>query len=290
MKKQSKLIFIRPFTNMHVGSGKSNSGKVDNLVQRDVLTEHPVIHSTSLKGAFRELLLNYLAADVIDTIFGKGNEKKNGKESNSDNPNSAGQCDFFNAHLLTFPMRSDKVSYVHATSPQIILNFLDKVKFLEVTTEPKLVEALEKLGNLSITQNNPIVFDASLASAKIENHKTIAQKCSTIQLTIEEQKLIADFLGTPIAILNDEELTGFLKKKLPVIARNFLDNGQSKNLWYEEIVPRETLFYTIVTSPANVDVFYDAFDGIKQIQIGGNSSVGYGYCKINIQKQGLWKA
>lgn len=284
MKKQSKLIFIRPFTNMHVGSGKSNSGKVDNLVQRDVLTEHPVIHSTSLKGAFRELLMNYLTSDFIDTIFGKGNEKKNGKESNSDNPNSAGQCDFFNAHLLTFPMRSDKVTYLHATSPQIILNFLDKMKILEVTTEPKLVDALEKSGSLSINEKHPIVFDDALKGAKIENHKTIAQKCSPEQLTLDEQKLIIDFLGSPLAIFNDEAFTGFLKKKLPVIARNYLDNGQSKNLWYEEVVPRETLFYTIVTSPADMNTFYDAFDGIKQMQIGGNSSVGYGYCKINIQK------
>ncbi len=290
MKKQSKLIFIRPFTNMHVGSGKSNSGKVDNLVQRDVLTEHPVIHATSLKGAFRELLLNYLTPDVIDTIFGKGNEKKNGKESNSDNPNSAGQCDFFNAHLLTFPMRSDKVTYLHATSPEIILNFSDKIKVLDVPYDKELVAILKKMAGLLIPENNPIVFDASLAGAKIESHKTIAQKCSADQLTLDEQKQITDFLGSPLAIFNNEELTGFLKKKLPVIARNFLDNGQSKNLWYEEVVPRETLFYTIVTSPANLDTFYDAFDGIKQMQIGGNSSVGYGYCKVNIQKQGLWKA
>ena len=290
MKKQSKLIFIRPFSNMHVGSGKSNSGKVDNLVQRDVLTEHPVIHSTSLKGAFRELLLNYLAPEVIDIIFGKGNEKKNGKESNSDNPNSAGQCDFFNAHLLTFPMRSDKVTYLHVTSPNIILDFLDKIKVLDIPSDEKLVTILEKITGLSINKNEPIVFDALLEGAKIENHNTIAQKCSTDQLNQNEQKQITDFLGSPLAIFNDENLTGFLKKKLPVIARNFLDNGQSKNLWYEEIVPRETLFYTIVTSPADMDTFYDAFDGIKQMQIGGNSSVGYGYCKINIQKQGLWKA
>lgn len=290
MKKQSKLIFIRPFTNIHVGSGKSNSGKVDNLVQRDVLTEHPVIHSTSLKGAFRELLLNYLTPDVIDAIFGKGNEKKNGKENNPDNPNSPGQCDFFNAHLLTFPMRSDKVTYLHVTSPQIILNFLDKTEVLDVPKDEKLIAALKKLGGLTIGEDAPIVFDMSFVGAKIEYHNTITQLCNVNQLTKDEQKLIIDFLGSPLAVFNDEKLTGFLKKKLPVIARNYLDNGQSKNLWYEEIVPRETLFYTIVTSPADMDTFYDAFDGIKQMQIGGNSSVGYGYCKINIQKQGLWKA
>ncbi|MFH1118197.1 MAG: type III-B CRISPR module RAMP protein Cmr4 [Bacteroidota bacterium] len=290
MKKQSRLILIRPFTNMHVGSGKSNSGKVDNLIQRDVLTLHPVIHSTSLKGAFRELLVNYLSIETIDKIFGKGNEKKNGKESNSDNPNSPGQCDFFNAYLLTFPMRSDSFSYFQATSPGIIKNFLDKIQIMDVTIPNNLNIVLEKLKEIVFTKKSPIVFNADFVGAKIEIHTTIATLCQVDQLSIEEQKLITDFLGINLVIFNDQELTDFLVKKLPVIARNFLDNGQSKNLWYEEIVPRESLFYSIVTSPLDFDKFYDAFEGIKQMQIGGNSSVGYGYCKIKIQNSEPWKA
>ena len=41
-------------TNMHVGSGDTNYGIIDKLVQRDVLSNLPMIHSSSLKGALRE--------------------------------------------------------------------------------------------------------------------------------------------------------------------------------------------------------------------------------------------
>lgn len=290
MEKQSKLIFIRPFTNLHVGSEKNNSGKVDNLVQRDVLTTHPVIHSTSLKGAFRELLLNHLSPDNIDLIFGKGNEKKNGKESNPNSPNSARQCDFFNAHLLTYPVRSNKVAYLHATTPEIIRLFLDKIDLLEIHGKEEQINALKSLGKLIVKENEPIIFDDLLIGAKVEYHNIIAHLCDETQLKKDEQKSIINLLGSPLIIFNDKQFTEKLMKKLPVIARNVLDNGQSKNLWYEEVVPRESLFYTIVTSPKDMSFFYDAFKNIKQMQIGGNATVGYGYCKINIQKPELWKA
>ncbi len=69
-----------------------------------------------------------------------------------------------------------------------------------------------------------------------------------------------------------------LAHELPVIARNYLENGESKNLWYEEFVPRESLFGMIVQgSEEDLKAFQDVVDG-KVIQIGGNATVGYGYC------------
>ena len=69
-----------------------------------------------------------------------------------------------------------------------------------------------------------------------------------------------------------------LCENLPVVARNYLDNGESKNLWYEEFVPRETVFGLLVQGPeALMSVFSGQIDG-KVIQLGGNATVGYGYC------------
>jgi CRISPR-associated protein Cmr4 len=67
-------------------------------------------------------------------------------------------------------------------------------------------------------------------------------------------------------------------KDLPVIARNYLDHGESKNLWYEEIVPRESLFACIIQGPSASMNFFDTGINEKVIQIGGNATVGYGYC------------
>lgn len=70
---------------------------------------------------------------------------------------------------------------------------------------------------------------------------------------------------------------------LPIIARNTLDNGESKNLWYEQVLPAETVFYTIIQEEG--DVLKNALNK-KIIQIGANATIGYGYCKfqfINVE-------
>ncbi len=67
---------------------------------------------------------------------------------------------------------------------------------------------------------------------------------------------------------------------LPIIARNVLENGISKNLWYEQIVPAETRFFTIIGRMDDTeDVLTKKLNG-KTVQIGANGSIGYGYCKF----------
>jgi CRISPR-associated protein Cmr4 len=61
---------------------------------------------------------------------------------------------------------------------------------------------------------------------------------------------------------------------LPVVARNCL--GENKNLWYEELVPHQSLFYFVVLVPEGEP----ALDFPKPVQFGGNASVGYGYTKV----------
>ena len=69
---------------------------------------------------------------------------------------------------------------------------------------------------------------------------------------------------------------------LPIIARNVLENGESKNLGYEQVVPAETVFYTLMD-----DTLDKASTLAKKItednaivQIGANATIGYGYCKF----------
>lgn len=69
-----------------------------------------------------------------------------------------------------------------------------------------------------------------------------------------------------------------LTDDLPVTARNYLEDGTSKNLWYEEFVPREAVFGTLFQgSEELLGVLKDQLDG-QVFQIGANATVGYGYC------------
>ena len=66
---------------------------------------------------------------------------------------------------------------------------------------------------------------------------------------------------------------------LPIIARNVLENGESKNLWYEQVLPAETILYTIIQEES--DDLKNALDN-KIIQIGAGATIGYGYCQFKL--------
>ena len=66
---------------------------------------------------------------------------------------------------------------------------------------------------------------------------------------------------------------------LPIIARNALENGESKNLWYEQVLPAETVLYTVIREDG--EALCKALDG-KIVQIGANATIGYGYCKFTV--------
>lgn len=66
-------------------------------------------------------------------------------------------------------------------------------------------------------------------------------------------------------------------ENLPIIARNVLDNGVSMNLWYEQVLPAETVLFSITCD--SDDTLEKAING-KIIQIGANATIGYGYCKF----------
>ena len=64
---------------------------------------------------------------------------------------------------------------------------------------------------------------------------------------------------------------------LPVIARNALENGLSENLWYEQVIPAETVFCAMIDDMDGDPLM--CLDG-QYVQIGANATIGYGLCKF----------
>ena len=93
----TQLFIITAQTNLHVGSGDSNYGIIDNLVQRDVLTELPHIHASSLKGALREFYEEVIG-DKIKAVSIFGSDPTNKEKDKA----QKGSHSFFEAHLLLF--------------------------------------------------------------------------------------------------------------------------------------------------------------------------------------------
>lgn len=249
MATNFKAYFIQCITNLHVGSGDASYGVVDKLVQRDPVTGYPTIHASSLKGALREHFENHeTLKSSVNEIFGKENED-----------NDAGTYKFLNADLVALPIR--------CTYQQFVLGFDKKLadfvnRKAETITSKNLFSILPDENNIYGADFEGEIFaeDIQLTKVKFENPVLVTQN------------LITDRYAT---FKND--VFKSLVKNLPVIARNKV--GKDKNLWYEEVVPHQTIFITFIGASTGNTGFENALVH-DLIQIGGNASVGYGLCKF----------
>ena len=267
---KSVLYIIEAITNLHAGSGKANDGTVDNLVQRDAVTDLPVIHSSSLKGAFREYCKHCLPDSEVIQIF--GNELKRDKRI-------PGNYRFFDANLLSIPVRSDRKPFLMATCPMVLKDLLLKDEFLKLGIPEKDKGMFKELSNLFAGGGNvPIVFDKNLHNAFIEEKKAVYQP-----LPGKNASIISLLSGqAPLVLVSDKYFKELCDNyHLPVIARNYLNDGKSENLFYEQVLPRMSRLYFVLMCPESIgDRKFSEKLQEQLVQIGANASVGYGYCKI----------
>ena len=241
-------------TNMHVGSEGVNYGLVDNLVQRDTISEIPVINSSSLKGALREYFKDIWGEndEKLNYIFGPDASRNKSVKGDS----GIGHYKFFEARLLSLPMRSNKMPFYSVTTKDLVENINKVYTFLtdknELISNPftneKIAKEVVKLEDWQ-TAGNP----------QLAENKTIGENIATF----------------------DTDTFKKVVKSLPVIARNKLDNGESKNLWYEEVVPRESRFVFFVSLTDKFKSEFETELNNAIVQIGGNASIGYGFTKIS---------
>jgi CRISPR-associated protein Cmr4 len=253
--------FIECITNMHVGSGDANYGVVDKLVQRDSVTNYPTIHASSLKGALREHFEGVFGenSQEVNNIFGK--EAKNGEES------ASGDYKFFGADLVAFPVRSNYKQFSLTVSPNSMQLVNNKSTLLTGHSIFNQQLISDKFYSANPPSYNVYLEDELFAKESIMP----ILNCSGIKC-FEDRYAIAEEL----------KFDSFIKN-LPVIARNQLNNGISKNLWYEEVVPHQSIFITYIASTSK---HFEKFElellkAGQTIQIGGNASVGYGICKFH---------
>ena len=119
----TQLFIITAQTNLHVGSGDGNYGIIDNLVQRDVLTELPHIHASSLKGALREFYEEVIG-DKIKAVSIFGSDPTNKEKDKA----QKGSHSFFEAHLLVMPVASNVGNFFRATTKERIENLINVAK------------------------------------------------------------------------------------------------------------------------------------------------------------------
>jgi len=267
---KNKAYIIKTKTNLHVGSGDTNFGIVDNEVQRDTITNLPIINASSLKGALRDHFDELIKADDTSKHFTKlfGDEE------------TQGLIKFIDARLLFLPLRSNKKPFYHVTSKETLESLKHFLQSFGIELD---IEDIKSDESIVVDKQDAVIEDV---------------ECKAKELNLQKLKNLFGIKN--LAIFSEEDFNEAISN-LPVIARNKLNDGKSENLWYEEVVPRESIFVSVLS-------YYDNFNDsgadkrgktdktvLKRqykkfeekllsddIQIGANASIGYGICNFTL--------
>jgi CRISPR-associated protein Cmr4 len=264
----TEIIGLLAETYIHPGTGQA-AGAIDLPVARERTTQYPFIPGSSMKGTLLDSARSNGLAGETDWLFGK--------------QDNAGQVLVSDARLLLLPVRSLTSSYVWLTCPYLIERFSRDVK--------------RAGAEITVPVVAPSSDDKVLAAGKddmfLEERQFSIERVPPAELSRAIGVLIPygptrDRLEKQLAVITDAAFKWFAQYALPVQARNVLDAEKktSKNLWYEEALPPDTLMYFIVGERANgaAAKITAHLAGRRYLQTGGNETVGQGWFAVQCVK------
>lgn len=275
------LFSLYTLTPLHAGAGES-SGAIDLPVQREGHTEYPCVYSSGMKGSLRcyaetrggpKGSKNFTAADVKE-IFGDDGQTS-----------GEGKVIFMDAKILLFPVRSSEGVFKWVTCPFVIDRLKNDLAVIGLPyTIPKVTlqgfagQAWKEYDRALILEDFPIAV--TKRNQEDDLIFTIFKA-----LTAAHPGADGDILSERLVVVSDDVFKTLVTNATQIIARNVLDDDKkSKNLWYEECVPADTLFYTAMLPTYRVnESIIKLTGGIagQIIQIGGNETIGYGLVGIS---------
>jgi CRISPR-associated protein Cmr4 len=268
------LIGLLAETSLHPGS-EATGGVIDLPVAREGPTGYPVITGSSLKGALRDKAELLWEAAQVETVFGK--------------PDEAGGVAVTDARLLLLPVRSLTSHYRWVTSPFLLERFQRDCALVGLKTDfnvPNLKseEALDGQGGK--------LFLEELSFTVAKDEGLIRKLADTIG-PLCLHRSVRDRLAGQLVVISDDDMKHFALTGLQVNARNVLDKSTktSSNLWYEETIPADSLFYSLlIASPRRggeeLASLQEMFAGNPYLQVGGNETIGQGWCAVGWQEGG----
>lgn len=268
---KAKIVGLLAETPIHPGSGQ-DTGFVDLPVARESATDYPVIVGSSLKGALRDRARQNDLAN-IDRIFGKQDD--------------AGQLLVGDARLLLLPVRSLNRSYCWVTCPHLLERLNRDLGRSGKPSQQASGIKPEQGQFLGLTAKEGDLF---LEERHFKRAGDISSSlCGQLSKLFKHDETAAR-LEDRLVILHDDDFVWFARFGLTVQARNVLDEVKktSKNLWYEETIPPDSLFYSLWAERAQgtLDAVVGSFDKSPYLQVGGNETVGQGWFAVKFLDEG----
>lgn len=306
MYTSRSLMFLYAVSPVHMGAGTA-VGVVDNPIQREVHTGHPVLAGSGLKGAMRDFVRTAAgwSRAEIKRRFGPGQDASdNGSPNASEH---AGAVSVGDAHVVAFPVRSLKGAYVYATSAVALGRLFRLARIAGVAGVPE--------GALPVPQEDgAVVLDGELLIRDflvLESYRFTAQRDAGALAGVAEwlagaalpQGAEWDFfrekLRRHLVLLPETWFSHFVQNSTSVEAHVRIDDttgtADDGGLFYTENVPPESLFASLVMATEErtgrqegresadqiLGALRDAFQGTV-LQVGGDATSGRGQVAVTL--------
>ncbi len=303
MFEAQRLVFYTCVSPVHMGAGQA-VGAIDNPIQREVHTGHPLIAGSGLKGAVRHHFTRTWKDDrLLARLFGP----------ERDAADHAGAIAFTDAALVAFPVRSLKNTFVYATCPSA----LARLKRLAGTTAnwgvPNVAEGNAKAAGAPALANGHLILEAFDFAATIDVGVTAVGDWLAANALPQgaEHEFFRNKLKTDLVVLSDTEFGHFVRHATVVEAHVKIDNDTGAAakgaLFYTENLPPEALLAGLVLASVerrkgkDTDGLMDAAGVLaavlgdtperkgladRLLQVGGDATTGRGLIVVHPAGEG----
>lgn len=276
------LIGLRTLTPLHAGVLGGNH-IIDRPIHRDVHTQLPKLSGNALKGALREHGL----AKNAEQLFGKTNASNGGGAS--------GWLNFTDARLLLFPVRSAAGGWAWVSGPSVLRRFRDELALAGLNTHARALadffEAFSnQIGDEAVYAGHRLAMNGYVA---LQNHvfrideRLCKEQVEACQAEIPMLQSL-DSLAERLVIVSDENFRELTLRHTEIHTRNKINDATGATgvglLFTEEHLPTESVLYALAFSMPDKkqqDIENELNKGIDKIRIGGNATLGKGFCRLH---------
>lgn len=286
------LLGLYAVTPLHPGASGAR-GEIDLPVQKEAHTGWPVCFASGIKGAWREAARQKLETNEVIAVFGQ--EVRVADDTDAEavvDRSMAGALAVTDAQVLLLPVRSLSSAFKWVTCPGVLQRFLSTCELMGLAA---IIEGLAV----------PMAFgeDALCANEAAPDAKVLLEEfaCTLkqhdlmpwVELLSKLSGQTIERLQRDLLVLSDEVFTYYCEFGLEVQAHVRLEPGTKTvtggMLWWEETLSRDTLLYATPAGFAALrlsgkNILDAALSVIAQqnhtLRLGGNESLGMGWCKV----------
>ena len=301
MKQATAILGLLAQTSIHAGTG-SNTGVIDLPIQREAHSNYPCVFGSSMKGALRVRAEQDYPSSIqqdsnkpsthptIAAVFGADHAAET---------LHAGALMVGDARLVLLPVRSLTSQFKWVTSPYALQRLADDLQRFNtgigfqlpsIKLSDELAWTAEKQADALFLEEYRFKTQAQELSGVIKVLAQLMRKTG-----VEEQ------LKQQLVVVSDDMFSHLAQHTTPVNAHIAIESAtktvKGGALWYEETLPPETLLYvglaayqarkqdSDLNTPEKVlTTVINLFTDKPWLQIGGNETVGMGWCAVSILK------